>query len=207
MARLLIPVTKTQDGVDTTVYYLKDQAGPDCTLDLQDLLTMISNIVNNSTLTNSQKLTQLNGLFLTSKPANQPGLQWVDRDCNGIYLETTDADYIPADGGGDGGGGGSTDYGETQIAGGNLDVFAPAVQWSSGKARIVNTATPSVPGGDSPYYFVDGQPAASALPTTYDYNPGDEVFIYFAIATSSNIYASAFDIKGTARILIGNAPS
>lgn len=99
--------------------------------------------------------------------------------------------------------------GQTTIVAGNPTVLSPVVEWDEqGQgARILNGVIPTIPPGHFPFWFIDGQGAVSALPTGYVLQPGDEVSLFLAIATSPNIYEAAFNIKGSAHVFIGNRPT
>ncbi|MBN8823948.1 MAG: hypothetical protein J0I82_18080, partial [Spirosoma sp.] len=68
----------------------------------------------------------------------------------------------------------------------NPNLFSPAVQWSNGKARIVNTAQFTLNPGESTFYFIGGMPAVKSLPTTYDFRPGDSISIQLAVAWNTD---------------------
>jgi len=68
----------------------------------------------------------------------------------------------------------------------NPDLFTPAVQWSNGKARIINTKQPDLGGGEYTFYYIGGMPAVTSLPTTYDFSPGDSISIIMGIANLPN---------------------
>jgi len=142
-------------------------------------------------------------LIYDTFPDAPAGFQVKNRDCGTVVEPSNDTEVVyvnPPDGS-------QPDAGTTQIVTGNPSVLAPVVSWQNGKARISNSVSPSIPSGKFLFVFVDGQPASSAFATSYDYYPGDEVSVFLAIANSNDIFQSAFDIKGTATILIGNAPS
>ncbi|GAB3948324.1 hypothetical protein GCM10028805_22430 [Spirosoma harenae] len=66
--------------------------------------------------------------------------------------------------------------GETVVQSSNRSLLVIAVQESGGKYRVAHTNAPS---GDK-LYLLSGQPSdIGSLPTTYDYEPGDEVEITF----------------------------
>lgn len=95
--------------------------------------------------------------------------------------------------------------GTSQIIVANSSILNPTVQSSGGKFRWGNSATYSIPGGMAGFYFVSGQRLTSAPPTTYDYDPGDEIIVYYVIATSSDVSTSNWNVKGWAKIIFGQA--
>ncbi|AUD00924.1 hypothetical protein [Spirosoma pollinicola] len=105
-------------------------------------------------------------------------------------------------------GSGSASIAAQQIVSGGAGLLTPSVQWSSGKARIANLATPSVPSGSTLYYWISGQQPSTSLPTGYDFNPGDDVGVMVAIVPN-NINPNDginWTGKGWTNITIGPAP-
>ena len=111
---------------------------------------------------------------------------------------------LPADapdpGPGDGGGAPS---GTTQYVRANTNILNLVAENNGSKWRVRNTANPGIPGGRSPYFFVDGQPWQSALATEYEYEPGDQIIVYYTIAATSEVFTSVWDIKGWAMVTFG----
>ncbi|MBN8824110.1 MAG: hypothetical protein J0I82_18910, partial [Spirosoma sp.] len=94
-----------------------------------------------------------------------------------------------------------------QIVVANPEYFNPVVEWSNGKARIVNTASFNS-GGKNIYYFIGGQPYVANLPTSYVFSPGDSVSIIMAIGTSPDSpYNSHWSQKAYAQIIFGPEPT
>ena len=67
---------------------------------------------------------------------------------------------------------------------GSATIFNPSVQWSAGKAQVINSASPSIPSGYTLYYWTDGSTPTTSLPASYDYDTGDVVTIYAAITNN-----------------------
>lgn len=122
------------------------------------------------------------------------------RNCSGSSLVVTDlGEYVP------GVGGGAIPTVSTLIAA-NPDVFSPALEWQSGKARLINQASPSVPAGQHLYYWFSGQPPLTALPTDYVLSPGDEVQLMVAVSATPDVANNNWTQKSTVLISVGPAP-
>ncbi len=148
----------------------------------------------------------------TASVPNAPaGFHWVARSCGDTgdtYVTAEPGDFAPLDTGG--GGGDSTPVvGATAIVSTNPDVLALAVEWNSDQsaARLKHTNKAQLSAGQNHYYFLDGQPYVSDLPTSYDLKPGDDLSLYYAASSSPSVQDAGFNTKGTAAIYIGNPPA
>ncbi|GAB3948037.1 hypothetical protein GCM10028805_21440 [Spirosoma harenae] len=84
----------------------------------------------------------------------------------------------------------------------NPDIFTPAVEWNNGKARIINTKRPDLLGWESTFYFIGGMPAVTSLPDSYDYRPGDSIYIMLGIS-STPVSPYNWARKAYAQIFLG----
>lgn len=218
MARLLIPVTWTQEvnGSTTTktVYYLKADAGEDCAADETPLLTLFASILNNNALSVNQKVDQLAALFLPTIPANLAGMFWDDRDCSGTYIETSDDDIVGGNPANPGGGGDPVVLGGTVVDPPNDPTFLDIrYEWQqiNGEwlARLYNQASPSASGGNQLMYFMDGDddPFIGAMPNDYYVTPGTTLMPLLALGPRVEMYPDGYSRKSQQFIYIGAAPS
>ncbi|GAB2586667.1 Ig domain-containing protein [Spirosoma areae] len=109
----------------------------------------------------------------------------------------------PADAPDPGSGGGGVPDGSTMIVKYNPTVLNLVAQSNGSKWRVVDTANHPVDGNRQGFWFVSGQPAVSSLSTEYQYEEGDEIIVYYVIATSGSVSSSNWDTKGWSKVVFG----
>ncbi|WP_080058987.1 putative Ig domain-containing protein [Spirosoma aerolatum] len=85
----------------------------------------------------------------------------------------------------------------------NSNVLKCEVQWSNGKARVVDTSGYVVPSGKNVYYFLSGSPYVNSLSTDYEYLPGQTLTVWKVVAVSPDRFANAFVATGFNIIYFG----
>lgn len=95
---------------------------------------------------------------------------------------------------------------QTTIQISNFDLFGAFVEWSNGKARIGLTI-PTPQAGESLFIWHSGQTFVNAMPTTYDYEPGDAETLYVVVGANASAREAPYNKKCTVHISFGIPPS
>ncbi|GAB3734897.1 putative Ig domain-containing protein [Spirosoma lituiforme] len=93
--------------------------------------------------------------------------------------------------------------GATMIVPMNRGIMNLVAEHNGSKWRVRDTANYGIPQGKAGYFFINGNPYLTALPTTYDYFPGDEITVWYTVATSPDVSASQWDTKAHAKVVFG----
>ena len=96
-----------------------------------------------------------------------------------------------------------TQPGSTGIVRFSSDVMNLVAENNGSKWRVRDTLNRPMPGGQYGSWFVNGQLYQDSLPTAYEYLPGDEIIVYYVIASTRHVYDSEWNVKSWAKVVFG----